>query len=160
DVDQEVGVRNPTAPPWEGRAIGFGNPAGGSTDFQTRNDWIQKVLLATRPYGPTPIAGMLDDARAYLLQDEQDDPGDPSFKFGPKDDPALDCRHRAIILLSDGQPNLDLRPYCEPNPASCPYDKSEDIAQDLRSRGIDLFVIGFALTKVTVASVERSCSSL
>jgi type IV pilus assembly protein PilY1 len=155
--DQEVGVRNADAPPWEGRAVGFGNPALGSTDFKSRNAMIQQVLLATRPYGATPIAGMLDDARNYMLNDTTDDPIDSSFKFGPANDPAKVCRKKSIILLSDGQPNMDLRPFCEPS--GCPYDKPEDIAQDLKLKGIEVYVIGFALPTVTVAGSPRKCSS-
>jgi type IV pilus assembly protein PilY1 len=154
--DQEVGVRNPDAPPWEGRAIGFGNPTG-TTDFTGRNGMIQQVLLATRPYGATPIAGMLDDARTYFTLDTSDDPLNSSFKFGPLDDPAKDCRHKSIVLLSDGQPNMDLRPFCEP--AGCPYDKAEDIALDLKSKGIEIYVIGFALSNVTVNGSPKACSS-
>ena len=86
--DEEVGVRNTDAPPWEGRAVGFGNPALGSVDYKSRNAMIQQVLLATRPYGATPIAGMLDDARTYFLNDASADPLDPTFKFGPLADPA------------------------------------------------------------------------
>lgn len=153
---QEVGVRNPSAPPWEGRAVGFGDPALGSTEFQTRNAMIQEVLLATRPYGATPIAGMLDDARAYLTSDDTTDPLNASIEFGPKSDPAAACRSKSVILLSDGQPNMDLRPYCEPG--GCPYEKAEDIAEDLKLRGIDVYVIGFALPKVLVGGVEKSCS--
>ncbi len=155
--DQEVGVRNARAPAWEGRAVGFGNPALGSVDYKSRNAMIQEVLLATRPYGATPIAGMLDDARTYFLSDDTQDPIDSSFKFGPKSDPAKDCRKRSIVLLSDGQPNLDLRPFCEPS--GCPYDKAEDVAQDLKSKGVEIYVIGFALSKVMVAGTERTCSS-
>jgi type IV pilus assembly protein PilY1 len=155
--DQEVGARNPSAPPWEGRAVGFGNPALGSSDFKSRNAMIQQILLATRPYGATPIAGMLDDARSYFLTDDTADPLDGSFKFGPRSDPSKDCRKRSIVLLSDGQPNMDLRPFCKPN--GCPYDRAEDIAQSLKEKGIEIFVIGFALSKVTVNGVQRSCSS-
>lgn len=154
--DQEVGVRNVDAPPWEGRAIGFGNPSLGSTEFESRNAMIQEVLLATRPYGATPIAGMLDDARAYFTLDESDDPLDSNFKFGPLNEPAAECRHQAIILLSDGQPNMDLRPACEPG--GCPYLKPEDIAQDLKSKGIEIYVIGFALSTVDVDGTPTACS--
>jgi type IV pilus assembly protein PilY1 len=155
--DQEVGVRNPDAPPWEGRAIGFGNPGLGSTDYTNRNAMIQQVLLATRPYGATPIAGMLDDARSYFTADTSDDPLNPTFKFGPLTDPAKDCRHKSIVLLSDGQPNMDLRPFCEPG--GCPYSKAEDIAQDLKSKGIEIYVIGFALSTVIVDGSPRACST-
>jgi type IV pilus assembly protein PilY1 len=158
DQDQEVGVRNPDAPPWEGRAVGFGDPALGSTDFKTRNSMIQQVLLATRPYGATPIAGMLDDARTYFTVDNSADPLNGSIKFGPLGDPAADCRRKSIVLLSDGQPNMDLRPFCEPG--GCPYHKAEDIALDLKSKGIDIYVIGFALSKVLIGGVETACNDI
>lgn len=157
--DQEVGVRNPSAPPWEGRAVGFGDPALGSRDYEGRNAMIQKVLLATRPYGATPIAGMLEDARNYLLNDTSDDPLNASFKFGPQNDPARACRKQSIVLLSDGQPNMDLRPACEGTGAKCPYLKAEDIAQALKSAGIEIYVIGFALSSVNDNGTVRSCAS-
>jgi type IV pilus assembly protein PilY1 len=119
---------------------------------------IQKVLVATRPYGATPIAAMLDDARTYFVSDTSNDPLDSSFRFGPQNDPAALCRGKSIILLSDGQPNMDLRPYCEP--AGCPYSKPEDIAQDLKSRGIEIYVIGFALGKPVVNGVPKPCSDI
>jgi type IV pilus assembly protein PilY1 len=156
--DQEVGVRNAYAPPWEGRAVGFGDPALGSTDFKTRNSMIQQVLLATRPYGATPIAGMLEDARTYFLDDTRKDPLNGTIDFGPRSDPAQACRRKSIVLLSDGQPNLDLRPFCEPN--GCPYDKAETIAENLKATGIDIYVIGFALAKVVVGGVEKPCKSI
>src|SRR5262249_35005516 len=56
---QEVGARNAAAPPWEGRMVNFGNPYDGVRAYETKNDHIQEVLVATRPYGATPIAGML-----------------------------------------------------------------------------------------------------
>src|SRR5262249_18394322 len=33
----EVGSRNATAPPWEGRLVPFGDPAPGSSDYTTKN---------------------------------------------------------------------------------------------------------------------------
>lgn len=158
DQDQEVGVRNAYAPPWEGRAVGFGDPALGSTDYKTRNSMIQQVLLASRPYGATPIAGMLEDARTYFLEETRKDPLNGAIDFGPLSDPAQACRRKSIVLLSDGQPNMDLRPFCEPS--GCPYKKAEDIAYDLKAKGIDIYVIGFALAKVVVGGVERSCKSI
>src|SRR5260221_14745240 len=52
---------------------------------------------------------------------------------------------------------MDLRPFCQP--AGCPYDKAEDIAQDLKSKGVEIYVIGFALSSVTVSGSPRTCSS-
>ncbi len=57
----EVGARNPSAPPWEGPLTAFGNSLSDSQDSQV-NATIQQQILAMRPYGATPIAGMLSDA--------------------------------------------------------------------------------------------------
>lgn len=166
DMVQEVGARNAAAPPWEGRLVGFGPPA--LADHTERNTWIQEVLLTTRPYGATPLAGQLDDARQFLWNDTSLDPLDPSAttEFGPSNDPnwrAANCRKTILIVLSDGEPNLDLRPYCEQAPlptetaGRCPYDKPEDIVSALRlspphpSLSVETYVIGFALGNVTPA---------
>src|SRR5690606_32973436 len=128
DVSWEVGARNAAAPPWEGRMVAFGPPTAGLSELQTKNSQIQQILLGTRPYGATPIAGMLQDARDFLWNDGSPDPLDASQSFGPKDDPYVQggCRKSHIILLSDGEPNTDLRPHCEglgPPAGKCPYDK-------------------------------------
>jgi type IV pilus assembly protein PilY1 len=174
DMDQEVGARNAAAPPWEGRMIGFGPP--NETDSSIRNQWIQEVLLSTRPYGATPIAGQLDDAREFLFHDNSTDPLDSTQKFGPNNDPnwlASNCRKTILILLTDGEPNLDLRRSCEAEPAPpqtagrCPYKKPEDIVASLRgeapqsSMAVETYVVGFALGRVTPAGgVEKSCADL
>ena len=108
----EVGARNEFAPPWEGRLVPFPTPDASLVDLQTTNERIQKVLLASRPYGATPIDGMMDDARDYFH----------NKTGGPKDDP-YQCREKFIILLTDGAPNLDLRPSCAATGAGdvCPY---------------------------------------
>lgn len=176
DQAQEVGARNAAAPPWEGRMVAFGAPNSTSSALTQRNDQIQKVLLATRPYGATPIAGLMHDAREFFWNDTTKDPLDTSLDpadFGPGNDPATkapECRRNIIILLSDGEPNLDLRPYCE-NTAEgghCPYDKPEEIAADLYNNPpndpdqvVETFVVGFALSRVTPAgSPEISCADL
>ena len=164
DVPQEVGARNAAAPPWEGRMIAFGPP--NLADNTERNSWIQQTLMATRPYGATPLNGQLYDARDFLRNDATSDPLslDPTAKFGPKDDPnwiADDCRKTIMIVLSDGEPNLDLRPYCEATPlpgdtaGRCPYpDPPEKVVRDLRlgapnaNQAVETYVIGFALGTV------------
>ena len=102
--------------------INFGNPDDGARAYAQKNEQIQEVLLATRPYGATPIAGMLQDAKDFLLNDKSVDPdpiGSPAptgvkANFGPYQDPYRECgRDQAIILLTDGLPNMDLRPACE-----------------------------------------------
>ncbi|HEX3595766.1 MAG TPA: hypothetical protein VHU80_11705 [Polyangiaceae bacterium] len=149
----EVGARNVDAPPWEGRMVGFG-PS--TEDGTRRNEWIQEILLATRPYGATPIAGMLDDARNFIWYDDNADPVNNGQFLGPSKDPLVTatCRPNYIILLTDGVPNTDLRPSCETagSSAMCPYDKPEDIANDMvtstTNPQVRTFVVGFALSTV------------
>ncbi|MDI1431282.1 PilC/PilY family type IV pilus protein [Polyangium sorediatum] len=148
--DFEVGGRNPAAPPWEGRLLGFGPHDAPIAQVQQTNDRIQSSLLAMRPYGATPIAGILADARDYLLNDGSNDPatGKP---FGPKNDPyyAGKCRDQFVILLSDGEPNLDLRESCATGNGKCPYARPHEIAHQLvtQSHPIKTFAIGFGLSQ-------------
>lgn len=175
DTDQEVGARNAAAPPWEGRMVAFGPP--NEADPTVRNRWIQDVLLATRPYGATPIAGQLDDARQFLYNDAQADPLNATEKFGPRGDlnwQASNCRKTILILLTDGEPNLDLRPYCETAGSetsnNCPYDKPQTIVRALHdgtgapqsTMTVETYVIGFALTSVQPAgsATTKSCAAL
>jgi len=159
----EVGARNASAPPWEGRLIPFGDPAPGSLDYATKNQQIQQVLRATRPYGATPIAGMMSDARDFLRLDSSSDPVDSSKPFGPKDDPYASCRDTMLLLLSDGQPNMDLRGHC--NGSDCPFQLPEQVAADLLTqsaprRPVKTFVIGFALNSLTVGGSTIDCSKI
>lgn len=161
---QEVGARNAAAPPWEGRMVAFG-PA--NEDGTVRNQWIQEIMLATRPYSATPIAGMLSDARNFLWNDQTLDPLNPGEQFGPANDPLIDstplaesanCRQEYIILLTDGEPNLDLRDQHCVNPnnlsdATCPFDTPAQIAANLANpsdpkKTIRTFVVGFAIGNV------------
>lgn len=141
----EVGARHSGAPPWEGRMVPF-PPANGDTyDIEATNDAIQKVLLGTRPYGATPIEGMMEDARDYFLFN-------PQGPNGTTPDPyvAVGCRDQYIILLTDGAPNLDLRPSCEGPGGRCPFNKAATIADSLSSSGavnkkVNTYVIGFSV---------------
>lgn len=164
---QEVGARNAAAPPWEGRMVAFG-PS--TEDGTTRNQWIQEILLTTRPYSATPVAGMLNDARDFLWNDQSTDPLNPGQKFGPIGDPLVNgsggsCRQQYIILLTDGEPNLDLRPSCvNPNNASdktCPFQTPEQITHDLANASdptklVRTFVVGFAIGNVTKTNTGPS----
>jgi type IV pilus assembly protein PilY1 len=164
----EVGARNAAAPPWEGRMVPFGSPAATITDVRATNDNIQRVLTAVRPFGATPINGLLNDARDFFVNDDDPDytTGSTSCDhdtgvgcFGPKYDGlvAHKCRKNNIILLTDGEPNLDLRPFCEGTSGGldgvCPYtDKSFEIVQKLADplgANIQTFVVGFAVSTVT-----------
>jgi type IV pilus assembly protein PilY1 len=172
DQDFEVGARNAAAPPWEGRMVPFGDPSAGSSEYLTKRAQIKKILLATRPYGPTPIAGLLKDASDFLTLDDTKDPLNTANDFGPYHDPYVTdsvvpggCRKRFVVLLSDGQPNMDLRPDCSDGASEpfCPFKKPETIALGLRSadRPIETRVIGFALSKFTVKGRgEVTCNNL
>jgi type IV pilus assembly protein PilY1 len=158
-ADYEVGARNAAAPPWEGRLIAFGPPPD-SSDVSRRNEWIQKTLLAMRPYGATPIAGMLRDAYDFLWNDTSTDPlnTNPSYPdFGPRNDPYIagGCRETHIILLTDGEPNTDLRPDCGTEVPPCPYETTSELAWDLAhnpdpNKDVKVHVIGFALPSITL----------
>ena len=78
----------------------FPDPAASLTTLESSNDNVKSVLNASRPYGATPILGMLSDAEHYFTVDAT----------GPVSDPYRACREQYIILLTDGAPNLDLRP--------------------------------------------------
>jgi type IV pilus assembly protein PilY1 len=145
----EIGARNPAAPPWEGRLIGLPSGAGGDetvATVQANSEKIQLAVNAMRPWGATPIAGMVKDAQTYYWDD-------PS---GPKADPYVTggCRKEYIILITDGAPNLDLRPSCAVTPANpaghCPYAKTEDTVANLYNKTagaqVTTYVIGFAVS--------------
>jgi len=169
-LDIEVGARNAAAPPWEGRMVAFGDPAADSAAVLARNSRIQEILLATRPFGATPIAGVMQDARDLLWDDTSTDPLNNALNFGPGTDPFIrkGCREQSIILLTDGEPNLDLRPACEgagPPAGKCPYEKPETTALALSSsisttqRPAKTYVVGFALSTVTVGAVTKDCTT-
>src|SRR5512133_1517068 len=165
-ANQEVGARNASAPLWEGRMVAFGPAISNNEveELRARNEKIQNVLLSTRPYGATPIAGMLQDAQDFFWNDPNPDGTDPdgTKRIAPKNDPYNQgkCRDNFIVLLTDGEPNMDLRPYCEgTNPvcgsgldACCPFKKPEDtawaLANDPSKSRIKTFVVGFAVTEI------------
>ncbi len=148
----EVGARHWAAPPWEGRMIRFPDPNGSLYDLARTNEEIQKVLLGTRPYGATPIDGMMEDARDYLWYNDY---GPLGSQTGYQDlYVGASCRDQYIVLLTDGAPNLDMRPACEPGslPNSlCPYpNKAAQVADQLSNlvaanRRVQTFVIGFSV---------------
>jgi type IV pilus assembly protein PilY1 len=160
--NMEVGARNASAPPWEGRLVPFGDPSPGSLDYQNKNQQIQQVLRASRPYGATPIAGMMSDARDFLWNDNSFDLVNTTQRFGPNQDPYASCRKTSIILMTDGQPNMDLRGNC--SGTDCPFSLPEDIAANLLlgagHQPVTTYVVGFALNTLTVGATTVDCTKL
>ena len=167
---QEVGARNEGAPPWEGRLVRFPSPSASLFDLERQNEQLQKVLVASRPYGATPIDGMFDDARDYYLNYENGPSG-----TNPNEKDPITCRPRFIVLLTDGAPNLDLRPSCSAGAAGagdrCPYPKTAAetalaLAQGTGPNKVLTYVIGFAVSgegtsgdgfPTTLAATSKNC---
>ncbi|MCA8979911.1 MAG: hypothetical protein KDC14_07785, partial [Planctomycetes bacterium] len=130
--------------------------------FEARNLEVQNALLAPamRPYGATPIAGMLSDLEYYIGNH-------PDVRSGG--DPFHSCRARYALLLTDGAPNLDMRgdPYfCESTvavvpgmPDGCPYRRPDQIAARLiDNEDIDgLYVVGFDVDPEDCAASDTFC---
>lgn len=177
--EMEVGARNPSAPPWEGRMVGFGDPFATPAQVAARNDKIQQVLLSTRPYGATPIAGLMSDAQQLLWYDTMVDPTD-NTPFGPTGDAYASCRDNYVILFTDGFPNLDLRPSCAGSPqqsvcpwapggvcpaGQCPYKTPAEVAYDLAhppagKPKILTFVVPFATSMAGPVGNQVDCKTL
>ena len=89
----------------------------------------------------------MHDALEFLTLD---DTPDEERYIGPQADPLVKnrCRQQAVILLTDGEPNLELRPYCE-GAGLCPFDRTHEIAGSLAAQGIKVFVVGFAMANTT-----------
>jgi type IV pilus assembly protein PilY1 len=154
-VAWEVGARHWRAPEWEGRLMGFPEPFAAPGDRVNWSNRVQRVIAAMRPYGGTPIAGMLADAFTFLVNENTTD-GD--FR-SPNADPFRTCRKRYALLITDGGENLDLRGDRNPalprqgceafGGANCPYKRPWDIANDLYRAGVSVVVVGFAVERPT-----------
>lgn len=162
-----VGARNAAAPPWEGRMVGF-PMTNAIADQETNNGQIASIITASRPYGATPLDGMLYGAQYYF----QTDPAGPQ-----QTDPFVQggCRPEYIILLTDGAPNDDMRPACSAGAdggtsGTCPFPlPPETVVHNLYNNGqrvgmqqfVTTYVIGFAVSSVTEAQNQlANCSQL
>ncbi|OQB15500.1 MAG: hypothetical protein BWY17_02111 [Deltaproteobacteria bacterium ADurb.Bin207] len=169
----EVGARNPAAIILLSDGADFGDPNATTEEIIAHNERVQQAILGIRPFGGTPVAGMLKDALFFLTQDNTKpvDIGGASF-YGGAVDPNVSmdrthpgCRKRMAILITDGGPNLDLRPHCDlkatpsTNDGKCPFETPQSYAKDLYDKNIDLFVVGFAVTAAKGSSA-LTCSQL
>ena len=169
-----VGARNPGAPPWEGRLVPF--PTAYDLTAQERNnDEVSSVVLASRPYGATPIAGMFSGAKYFFWTDPAGPQQTDNYVKGM-------CRNEYIILLTDGAPNLDMEvgidtsssppkysPACfgvgSPN-GTCPFALPQDTAATLYANGnstasqasVKTYVIGFAVSSFVDQNTPVKCS--
>lgn len=129
----------------DGRLVSVGdeNPAT-PPSLDTINATIQQTLIGSRPYGATPIAGLLDDFRVYLAGEGSDFPPHPDLANPVTNaaggDPYFLCRPRFGLLLTDGRPDGDYRGgrvSCDDGLSTngiahrCPYDTPENIVRDL-----------------------------
>ncbi len=147
------GARNEDAP--VGPLVSVGRE---SDDFVAINQRIQSELLRVRPFGGTPIAGMLDDVRYYF--ENHPDVSEPDDGDG---DPFFECRQRYVVLLTDGTPSGEMREYgCGADGFDCPYQRSWDIAAELCDYGagagcrglVDgVFVVGFDIADPAARSL-------
>lgn len=174
DVQMAVGARNQYAPPWEGPFVKFPDPLMTRSQLAKHNENVQKAIAAVRPYGGTPIAGMMASAYDYLLRwgaaNNQPSIAGEANSVPPRLDQYVQggCRKQFVVLLTDGGPNLDLRDAnCASSPSSgaegtsfntssyCPFYKPDLTALRLRTEAtsligaaaspIETFVIGFAV---------------
>jgi type IV pilus assembly protein PilY1 len=154
----EVGARNPAAPPWEGRMMTLPAPTATTAQVEAQNDQVQLAINAMRPYGATPTAGMFADAEYYFWTDPAGPQVTDAYVQG-------NCRDEYIIHITDGAPNLDLRPSCSAVPTNkpgvCPYELPENYASELYLGGsgkhiVKTFVIGFAVSTIN----GISCSTI
>ena len=170
----DVGARNAAAPPWDGRMVGFGGVHSlGAT--RVHNARLQRTLLATRTYGATPTAGLLEDAAAFLtadtLPDYAADPSIAATKCGGGvpclglDPSGADAgRKTSLVYVVDGEANLELRPVCTEKGSEasfadgvCPFRTPTETAADLAARGFRTYVVGVALLH---SGAGASCAEL
>jgi len=138
-----------------------------SDDYEAVNRDVQDALTdaGLRPYGATPVGGMLWDLEEYF----QNHP-DVREVTGGTGDPFHSCRARYAILLSDGRPNMDMRepPYncaaMPPAPGSgmpngCPYRRPAAEAQHLIDAGMldGLYVVGFNVDSSSCPVGDTAC---
>lgn len=169
DIPMFVGARNEHAPSWEGPFVGFPKHDITQSELIAHNTNVQSAIMAVRPYGGTPIAGMMAGAYDYLLRwNAANHHGLNDPLPAPSLDPyvAGGCRQQYVVLLTDGAPNLDLRSQqlCAAGQgiqdegttytagaANCPFFEPKRTAARLRSDSpnplnpITTFVVGFAV---------------
>jgi type IV pilus assembly protein PilY1 len=172
-ANMAVGARNPSAPPWEGRMMYFPT-TNDLTTQQSNNSKVQQIILASRPYGGTPIAGMFAAAQYYFWNDPN---GPTGTQNGTLNDAYVTngCRPEFALLLTDGAPNLDLQPSCSQTGVGsdggttsghCPFQLPQQTAATLYNNGqrsggnqfVTTYVLGFAVSSFQDNGSPVHCS--
>ncbi len=146
-----VGARNPAAPPWEGRMMLFPS-TNDITAQEQRNDQIQQVILSTRPYGATPLAGMMKGALKHsgTIRRGRSKPtatfrasaATNTFWWSPTALQTSTCNRPAATA---GSP-----------PGQCPFDTPDVTAQKLyhptvgSNQQVTTYVLGFAVSSLEI----------
>ncbi|MCA9529181.1 MAG: PQQ-binding-like beta-propeller repeat protein [Myxococcales bacterium] len=132
-------------------------PPGSETSRVATNELIADSVVDSgfvRPFGNTPIAGMLQDLDYFMRNDPS---VAPQVSAGGPGDGFNQCRARYAILITDGFPNGDLRDRqidCTSGPrggasypdgGSCPYNLPDQIVAKMIQDKLltKLFVVGF-----------------
>jgi len=117
-------------------------------DILAGNQAVEAALLATIPFGGTPIAPMLRDAYDFFTTDPDLKPYDHDADTG---DMFYPCRSRNIILITDGRSNL--------GEAQEGYFSSTYYAQQLLQAGVKVYVIGFQLPAGVTTTMDDIASA-
>lgn len=147
---RRASVDNNTVDVVPGGLISVGPPDADGPTMDLINQQLQLTLTGrtatmtqaevpgVRPYGGTPIAGMLEDAYRYWTTH----PHVVDGSTGGMGDPYFRCRTRANILITDGHPNEDFRRHPGMDPARwtcegavCPYDTPDATAMRMAMAG-------------------------
>ncbi len=159
------GARNERAT--MGRLVSVGGDE--SAIYRTINQTIQTQLANVRPFGPTPIAGMLTDFQYYL--NNHPDVA-PIRAAGGAGDRYSQCREKIAILVTDGFPNADMRGEpvnCDARGSRCPYQTPRDLAASLcdyrRGEGCNgdidgLYVVGFNIADAAAVGELNAIADL
>jgi type IV pilus assembly protein PilY1 len=177
--DWEVGVRNESAPAYQGRLMGFGANTSSGQAVIDQNERIQEVLLAFNPewndaapgdaskINEAPVAAMLKDGYDFLTSDFDRTvngtytPGQ-SFNLNPSGA----CVPAAAILVVPGKFGSELRDKasvdgtpagwayttgtpCTTGTGVCPYPDGPTIMASYKAANIPVHIIGVVDTTLT-----------
>jgi len=131
------------------------------TTQEQNNNNVQQVILATRPYGATPLAGMLTGAQYYF----QTDPLDPSSRTDTSKQVPKRIHHYPYGRITQSRPAAGVHISGSPS-GVCPFQLPETIAGALyqpsssSNQLVTTYALGFAVSSVNDDGTLVNCSSL